>query len=73
MKEMVLTKKSMRTYENFGIEVMCRRCGKKFNAGDKVIKTRIRAGKKENPFYCVGHFYSECRKDSTANIPHDDQ
>ncbi|UCH58100.1 MAG: hypothetical protein JSV18_04195 [Candidatus Bathyarchaeota archaeon] len=61
LKELVLTEGSLRTYENFGIEVRCRLCGKKFKVGDRVIKTRVRAGHEENPFYCVDHFYSESK------------
>ncbi len=61
MKELVLTERSLRTYRNFGIEPRCRRCGRKFEAGDRVIKTRVRADKDENPFYCPEHFYAEQR------------
>ena len=49
MKELVLTEWSFK----------CRRCGKVFKAGDRVVKTRIKAQKGENPFYCPDHFYSE--------------
>lgn len=59
MKELVLTERSLLTYSNFGIEPRCRVCGKKFKVGDRVIKTRVRAGKDENPFYCPEHFYTE--------------
>ncbi len=59
MKELVLTERSLLTYRNFGIEPRCRRCGRKFKAGDKVIKTKVRSDKKENPFYCPEHFYAE--------------
>lgn len=59
VKELVLTERSLQTYSNFGIKVVCRRCGKVFKAGDRVVKTRIRAQKGENPFYCPDHFYSE--------------
>jgi len=52
VKELVLTERSLQTYSNFGIKVVCRRCGKVFKAGDK-------AQKGENPFYCPDHFYSE--------------
>jgi hypothetical protein len=71
VKELVLTERSLQTYENFGIEVRCKRCGRKFKAGDRVLKTRVRAGKKENPFYCPEHFYSEkeLRKGSKADLP----
>ena len=59
MKELVLTKRSLQTYNNFGIKVQCRRCGRVFKAGDRIVKTRIKAQKGENPFYCLDHFYSE--------------
>jgi len=59
MKELVLTERSLLTYRNFGIEPRCRRCGRKFKAGDRVIKTKVRSDKKENPFYCPEHFYAE--------------
>lgn len=59
VKELVLTERSLQTYSNFGIKVVCRRCGKVFKAGDRVVKTRIKAQKGENPFYCPDHFYSE--------------
>lgn len=59
VKELVLTERSLQTYSNFGIKVKCRRCGKVFKAGDTVVKTRIKAQKGENPFYCPDHFYSE--------------
>jgi hypothetical protein len=59
MKELVLTERSLLTYSNFGIEPRCRRCGRKFKAGDRVIKTKVRSDKKENPFYCPEHFYAE--------------
>ena len=55
----MLTERSLQTYSNFGIKVKCRRCGKVFKAGDRVVKTRIKAQKGENPFYCPEHFYSE--------------
>lgn len=55
----MLTERSLLTYSNFGIEPRCRVCGKKFKVGDRVIKTRVRAGKDENPFYCPEHFYTE--------------
>ncbi|MBL7167130.1 hypothetical protein ISS40_00500 [Candidatus Bathyarchaeota archaeon] len=59
VKELVLTERSLQTYSNFGIKVKCMRCGKVFKAGDRVVKTRIKAQKGENPFYCPDHFYSE--------------
>ena len=59
VKELVLTERSLQTYSNFGIKVKCRRCGKVFKAGDRVVKPRIKAQKGENPFYCPEHFYSE--------------
>jgi len=59
LKELVLTERSLQTYSNFGIKVKCKRCGKVFKAGDRVMKTRIKAQKGENPFYCPDHFYSE--------------
>ena len=61
MKELVLTERSLKTYGIWGIEVVCKRCGRVFKSGDRVIKTRIRTGKHENPFYCPEHFYSEER------------
>ncbi len=64
LKELVLTERSLMTYRNFGIEPQCRRCGKKFKAGDKVIKSRIRTENDENPFFCPEHFYAE--KDDEA-------
>ena len=51
VKELVLTERSLKTYRNYGIEVVCKRCGRVFRPGDRVIKSRIRAGKGENPFY----------------------
>ena len=59
LKELVLTERSLMTYRNFGIEPQCRLCGKKFKAGDTVIKSRIRTENDENPFFCPEHFYAE--------------
>jgi hypothetical protein len=59
VKELVLTERSLKTYRNLGIEVVCKRCGRVFRPGDRVIKSRIRAGKGENPFYCPDHFYAQ--------------
>ena len=59
MKEIVLTERSLSTYRNFGIEVKCRVCGRSFKPGDRCIKTRPRAARETNPFFCPEHFFSE--------------
>jgi hypothetical protein len=59
VKELILTEKSLKTYSNFGIEVRCRKCGREIKAGDRVIKTRPRAKRRGNHFYCPEHFYTE--------------
>ena len=59
MKEIVLTKRSLSTYRNFGIEVKCRVCGRSFEPGDRCIKTRPRAVNEANPFFCPEHFFTE--------------
>ena len=59
MKEIVLTKRSLSTYRNFGIEVKCRVCGRSFEPGDRCIKTRPRAANEANPFFCPEHFFTE--------------
>jgi hypothetical protein len=39
--------------------VKCRRCGKEFGPGDKVIKTLPKANSETASFFCPDHFYSE--------------
>lgn len=68
VKELLLTERGLKTYRNWGIDVICKRCGRIFEPGDRVIKTRIRAGKNENPFYCPEHFYSEERDQKVIRL-----
>jgi hypothetical protein len=66
-KEIVLTERSIQTYRNFGIAPQCRSCGKRFEPGDAVIKTKVHAYKMDNPFFCPEHFYAET---TDINIVH---
>ena len=57
-QQVILSKRSILTYGNFGIAIQCKRCGKQFKEGDEVIKNRPNAKKTESRFYCLDHFYA---------------
>jgi hypothetical protein len=61
-QQIILSKKSIRTYGNFEIPLHCRRCGKQFKVGDEVIKNRPSAYNSKSRFYCLDHFYAESLK-----------